>query len=148
MRLLLLAFCALVSAVSFSAVTDYRPYLLGDWQCHSAIVTQFGESSTLGSLVVHDNGELEGSGNLLLSYPGIEKELPLAATLQAKWIFENKKVCDYMSGIGPYFRDRKYDMMFIEGNKHCCDILKKDYPNSKVINDNWDVIEKYQNDID
>ena len=64
------------------------------------------------------------------------------------YLFENKKVCDYMSGIGPYFRDRKYDVMFIEGNKHCCDILKKDYPNSKVINDNWDVIEKYQNDID
>ena len=64
------------------------------------------------------------------------------------YLFENKKVCDYMSGIGLYFRDRKYDMMFIEGNKHCCDILKKDYPNSKVINGNWDVIEKYQNDID
>lgn len=64
------------------------------------------------------------------------------------YLFEDKKVCDYMSGIGPYFKDRKYDMMFIEGNKHCCDILKKNYPNSKIINGNWDVIEKYQNDID
>ena len=64
------------------------------------------------------------------------------------YLFKDKKVCDYMSGIGPYFRDSKYDMSFIEGNKHCCDILKKNYPNAKIIEGNWDVIEEHQNDID
>ena len=64
------------------------------------------------------------------------------------YLFENKKVCDYMCGLSPYFRGRKYDMTFIETNKYCCDILKKDYPNSRVINGSWNVIEKYQNDID
>ena len=64
------------------------------------------------------------------------------------YLFENKKICDYMCGLSPYFKDRKYDIMFIEGNKYCCDILKKNYPNRKVINANWDIIEKYQNDLD
>ena len=53
-----------------------------------------------------------------------------------------------MSGIGPHFKKAKYDMMFIETNKYCCDILKTEHPNDKIINGNWDVIEKYQNDID
>ncbi len=64
------------------------------------------------------------------------------------YLFENKKVCDFMSGMGPYFKDKKFDLMFIEGNKYCCDVLKKNFPNSWVINGKWDAIEKYQNDID
>lgn len=64
------------------------------------------------------------------------------------YLFENKKVCDYMSGIGPYFKNKRYDMTFIEGNKYCCEVLKKNYSNSRVINGNWNIIEKYQNDID
>lgn len=63
-------------------------------------------------------------------------------------LFENKKVCDYMSGLGPYFKDKQYDLTFIEGNKYCCDILKKNYPKNKIINGNWDIIEKHQNSID
>ena len=68
--------------------------------------------------------------------------------IQFYHLFENKKVCDYMSGMGPFLKDKKYDLMFIEGNKYCCDILKKNYPKSRVINGKWDVIEKYQNEID
>ena len=64
------------------------------------------------------------------------------------YLFENKRVCDYMSGLSPYFRNKKYDMMFIEGNEYCCEILKKDFPKRRVLNANWDIIEKYQNDID
>ena len=45
--------------------------------------------------------------------------------IQFYHLFENKKVCDYMSGMGPFLKDKKYDLMFIEGNKYCCDILKK-----------------------
>lgn len=64
------------------------------------------------------------------------------------YLFENKKVCDFMSGIGPYFKNKKIDLMFIEGNHHCCKILEKAYPKSTVINGNWDIIEKYKDKID
>lgn len=64
------------------------------------------------------------------------------------YLFQNKKVCDLMCGLGPYWRDKNLNLMLIEGNKYCCEVLKKDFPNSQVINGNWDIIEKYTNDID
>ena len=64
-------------------------------------------------------------------------------------LFENKKVCDLMAGISPFFKSNKnFDLMFIEGNSHCCKILKKSFPNSNVIKGSWDLIEKYQDEVE
>lgn len=65
-----------------------------------------------------------------------------------KYLFDNKKVCDFMCGLSPFFKNKKIDLILIEVNKYCCKILKDTYPNSKIINENWTVIEKYQNEID
>lgn len=104
MRLSLLFLTTFVAAFSFAA-TDYRPYVLGDWQCQTSVTTQFGDSSVLGDIALHDDNRMIGNGNLLLSYPGITTELPLAATLDTQWSFKNNRILvSKMSGdiVSPY----------------------------------------------
>ncbi len=66
-----------------------------------------------------------------------------------KYLFENKKICDFMAGLGVYYLDKKFlNLTFIEGNKYCCDFLKKNYPNSRIANGDWEIIKDYKDSID
>lgn len=87
------------------AATDYRPYVLGSWQCQSNVITQYGDTLAIGDLGIEDNGQMLGSGNLLFRYPSLNTEVPLAATLKAQWVFKNNQVVvSQLSGdiISPY----------------------------------------------
>ncbi|MFQ3229259.1 hypothetical protein [Reinekea sp.] len=102
---LLLFLTTLFITVSVYAATDYRPYVLGNWQCQSSVVTQYGDTLAMGDLGIEDNGQMLGSGNLLFSYPSLKTEVPLAATLKATWVFQNNQVIvSQLSGdiISPY----------------------------------------------
>jgi hypothetical protein len=91
MRIIFL-FVFTVFASTCLAQTNYRPYVLGEWQCQTNVTTQYGNSLVVGQVVLHDDGSIQGSGDLLIGYPGIKTEIPLAATLEAKWSFTNNKI--------------------------------------------------------
>ncbi|MDN3651007.1 hypothetical protein QWZ13_19025 [Reinekea marina] len=104
MRLLVVLFLVFAGQFVFAA-TDYRPYILGEWQCQSSVHTQYGDTLAIGDLSINDNGHLLGSGNLLFFYPRLNTEVPLAASLKAKWTFVNNQlVVSQLSGdiISPY----------------------------------------------
>lgn len=68
-----------------------------------------------------------------------------------KDLFENKKCCDLMAGLGAVYLTNRIDiknMIFLEKNKFCCAYLKKKFVNSKVINKDWKYIKKIVNKID
>lgn len=96
---------SMVTAQYCFAATDYRPMVMGNWQCQSTVTTDYGDTLVLGELGMHDDGVLLGQGNLLFSYPSLNTEVPLAATLKAQWLFKDNKVfISQMTGdiISPY----------------------------------------------
>ena len=64
-------------------------------------------------------------------------------------MFEDKKVLDLMSGLGPLYR--KIDtsnFTFIEQNKFCCEHLRKTFPESTIVNSDWKRLKDFENKID
>lgn len=88
LRLLLI----IPTLLGISLAADYRPLVVGAWQCQSQIRTDYGNSLVIGDTELHDDGRLTGVGNVLLSYPGFATEIPMATTLMAQWRFEDNSV--------------------------------------------------------
>lgn len=66
-------------------------------------------------------------------------------------LFDGKCCCDLMAGVGSVYLINKLDlkeMIFIEKNKYCCEFLRKNFSNSKIINEDWKYIEKISNNVD
>ena len=84
-------------SVTAMAATDYRPAILGQWQCQSQVSTDYGKTLAIGDVNFANNGKLTGKGDLLLSHPNFATEIPLATQASADWRFEKNTV--YLTGI-------------------------------------------------
>ncbi len=68
-----------------------------------------------------------------------------------KNLFNEKRCCDLMSGLGAIYTINKINVkkiIFIEKNKFCCNFLKKSFPHSKVINKDWKYLKNISQKID
>ncbi len=66
-------------------------------------------------------------------------------------LFNDKRCCDLMSGLGAIYLTNKINIKnitFIEKNKFCCDFLRRNFSQSKVLNKDWKHLKNISNKID
>ena len=57
------------------------------------------------------------------------------------YLFKDKIILDFMCGLAPYWKNKTFlDLILLESNPHICKILKKKFPNDKIINKPWELL--------